>query len=110
VFAALGEALSPTPPTTFPPVAADLRSAGGPASAWYVDIMPASQFWGRVAKRPGADDAAARLVTDAAFGQAFLTVPARRLRRRGPRDHLDRPRHPADLTDIGCKQLGLQPW
>jgi hypothetical protein len=31
--------------------------------------MPASQFWGRVAMRLGADDAAARLVTDAAFAR-----------------------------------------
>ena len=72
--------------------------------------MPASQFWGPGREAAGADDAAARLVTGAAFGQALLTLPAHRLRRRGPRDHLDRPRHPADLTDIGCKQLGLQPW
>jgi hypothetical protein len=60
--------------------------------------MPVSQFWGRVAMRLGADEAAARLVTDAAFGQAFLTVPTRRLRRQGLRDHLDRATPPTSPT------------
>lgn len=66
VFFALGRALGPDGvahlasvlPKTFEPL---LAEAQGRAQ----EIMPASEFWHRVAQRLGASDAAARQVTDA---------------------------------------------
>jgi uncharacterized protein (DUF2267 family) len=66
VFFALGRALSPEVvahmaavlPKTFDPLVAEAQHR-------YVDIMPAGEFWGRVRQRLGADDTAARQVTEA---------------------------------------------
>lgn len=66
VFAALGSALSPEVmehvaavlPRTFDPLVAEAQNR-------YVDIMPADEFWRRVGRRLGIDDAAARRVTEA---------------------------------------------
>ncbi|HKD87915.1 MAG TPA: DUF2267 domain-containing protein [Streptosporangiaceae bacterium] len=66
VFFALGDALSPAEithlaanlPQTFDPLVAE-------AQRRYLDIMPADQFFGRVALRLGADSETARRITDA---------------------------------------------
>jgi uncharacterized protein (DUF2267 family) len=66
VFFALGDALSPAEvahlaaslPQTFDPLVAE-------AERRYLDIMPADQFYGRVSRRLGVDDVAARKITDA---------------------------------------------
>jgi uncharacterized protein (DUF2267 family) len=66
VFFALGDALSPAEvaqlaaslPQTFDPLVAE-------AQRRYLDIMPATQFFGRVSQRLGVDDGAARKITDA---------------------------------------------
>jgi uncharacterized protein (DUF2267 family) len=66
VFFALGDALSSEAvaqlaaslPATFDPLVAE-------AQRRYLDIMPADQYYGRVAQRLGVDDGAARLITDA---------------------------------------------
>jgi uncharacterized protein (DUF2267 family) len=66
VFSALGDALSgeavahlaASLPQTFEPLVAEAQHR-------YLDIMPAGQFWGRVATRLGLDGATARQVTEA---------------------------------------------
>lgn len=66
VFAALGRALSPETvshlaaslPKTFSPLVAE-------AQGRLLDIMPAGQFWARAGQRLGADETAARHVTEA---------------------------------------------
>jgi uncharacterized protein (DUF2267 family) len=66
VFSALGRALSADVvahlaavlPHSFDPLLAEAQNR-------YVDIMPASEFWGRVAHRLGASEPAARRITDA---------------------------------------------
>jgi uncharacterized protein (DUF2267 family) len=66
VFSALGDALSgeavahlaASLPQTFEPLVAEAQHR-------YLDIMPAGQFWGRVAARLGLDGSAARQVTEA---------------------------------------------
>jgi uncharacterized protein (DUF2267 family) len=66
VFFALGDALSPA---AIASLAASLPSAFDPlvaeAQRRYLDIMPADQYYGRVAQRLGVDNGTARLVTDA---------------------------------------------
>ena len=77
VFFALGDALSPAEvahlagclPQTFDPLVAE-------AQRRYLDIMPADQFFGRVALRLGVDDETARKITDAGLETLAVRIAA----------------------------------
>ncbi len=80
VFFALGDALSPAEvahlaaslPQTFDPLVAEAQHR-------YLDIMPAGQFFGRVAQRLGVDDATARKITDADLETLAMRMAARQV-------------------------------
>jgi uncharacterized protein (DUF2267 family) len=77
VFFTLGDALSPAEvahlaaclPQTFDPLVAE-------AQRRYLDIMPADQFFGRVALRLGVDDETARKITDAGLETLAVRIAA----------------------------------
>jgi uncharacterized protein (DUF2267 family) len=77
VFFALGDALSPAEvthlaaslPQTFDPLVAESQRR-------YLDIMPADQFFSRVAVRLGADDETARRITDAGLETLAVRIAA----------------------------------
>jgi len=77
VFFALGDALGPAEvahlasclPKAFDPLVAE-------AQCRYLDIMPADQFFGRVAQRLGVDDQAARKIADAGLETLAVRIAA----------------------------------
>jgi uncharacterized protein (DUF2267 family) len=77
VFFALGDALGPAEvahlagslPKAFDPLVAE-------AQRRYLDMMPADQFFGRVALRLGVDDQAARKITDAGLETLAVRIAA----------------------------------
>jgi uncharacterized protein (DUF2267 family) len=80
VFFAMGDALSPAEvahlagslPKAFDPLVAE-------AQRRYLDIMPADQFFGRVAARLGVDDGTARKITDAGLETLAMRLAAGQL-------------------------------
>ena len=107
VFFALGDALSPEAlahlaaslPQTFDPLVAEAQHR-------YLDIMPADQFWGRVSRQLGIDEAAARRVTSAVLQHRDLlpgtprAATARAARPAPPSGQDGRGRQPS--TSSGC--------
>ena len=77
VFFALGDALGPAEvahlagslPKAFDPLVAE-------AQRRYLDIMPADQFFGRVAQRLGVDDQTARKIADAGLETLAVRIAA----------------------------------